>query len=98
MEIDLTGRTAIVTGGSKGLGLAMATRFAASGADVALLARRADVLEEVRTAIAAVAKGRVATVPCDVSKAPDIEPAHARGLYAFRQVASLVNNSGESRA
>ena len=37
MEINLTGRSAIITGGSKGLGLAMAQRMAASGADVAIL-------------------------------------------------------------
>jgi NAD(P)-dependent dehydrogenase (short-subunit alcohol dehydrogenase family) len=45
MDIRLDGRSAIVTGGSKGLGLAMATRYAASGADVAILARNADALE-----------------------------------------------------
>ena len=38
MEISLKGRTAIITGGSKGIGLGMATRFAASGADVAIVA------------------------------------------------------------
>ena len=38
MEISLSGRTAIVTGGSKGIGFAVATRFAASGADVAIVA------------------------------------------------------------
>ena len=53
MEIRLDGRTAVITGGSKGLGLAMATRFAASGADVAILARRPDALEQARAAIAA---------------------------------------------
>ncbi len=40
MEISLSGRAAIVTGGSKGIGLGMASRFAASGADVAIVARR----------------------------------------------------------
>src|SRR5215831_6413947 len=39
LQIDLKGRTAVVTGGSKGIGLAVATRFAASGADVAIVAR-----------------------------------------------------------
>jgi NAD(P)-dependent dehydrogenase (short-subunit alcohol dehydrogenase family) len=39
MEIYLSGRCAIVTGGSKGIGLGVATRFAASGADVAVVAR-----------------------------------------------------------
>jgi len=41
---DLSGRTAVVTGGSKGIGLAVATRFAASGADVAIVARGRETL------------------------------------------------------
>jgi len=45
MDIELDGRVALVTGASKGLGLAIASSMAASGADVAILARRADVLE-----------------------------------------------------
>ena len=48
MDIRLDGRTVVITGGSKGLGLATATRFAASGADVAILARRPEVLEQAR--------------------------------------------------
>ena len=50
MDVSLTGRSAMITGASKGLGLAMATEFAASGADVAILARRPAVLEEARRA------------------------------------------------
>ena len=46
MDVRLDGRSAIITGASTGLGLAMAKEFAASGADVAILARRPDVLEE----------------------------------------------------
>ena len=51
MEIGLDGRTAVITGGSKGLGLAIATKFAAAGADVAILARRRDALEEAKRTI-----------------------------------------------
>ena len=46
MQISLAGRSAIVTGGSKGLGLAIATQFAASGADVAIVARGRAALDE----------------------------------------------------
>ena len=46
MEVRLDGRTAIITGASKGLGLAMAKEFAASGANVAILARNRDSLAE----------------------------------------------------
>ncbi len=51
MEISLAGRAAIVTGGSKGIGLAVATRFAASGADVAIVARSEGPLKEAVEAI-----------------------------------------------
>src|SRR5215467_14181070 len=98
MEIDLTGRTAMITGASKGLGLAMAARFAASGADVALLARRPEVLEEAKAAVGASAKGKVAVFPCDVSKAADIERAYKGVTEVFGKVDILVNNAGESKA
>ena len=45
MEISLAGRSAIVTGGSKGIGLGVATRFAQSGADVAIVARGREALD-----------------------------------------------------
>ena len=48
MEVRLDGRCAIITGASMGLGHAMAKEFAASGADVAILARRPDVLEQAK--------------------------------------------------
>ena len=46
MKINLSGRAAIVTGGSKGIGFAVATRFAASGADDATVARTGEPLKE----------------------------------------------------
>jgi short-subunit dehydrogenase len=45
MDIRLDGRAALITGGSEGLGKGMAIKFAGSGADVAILARRQDVLD-----------------------------------------------------
>jgi NAD(P)-dependent dehydrogenase (short-subunit alcohol dehydrogenase family) len=98
MQVELTGRAAIVTGASKGLGLAMATQFAASGADVAILARRPDVLEEARTAIARTARGKVLAVPCDISRAEDCRSAYERVMQGLGRVDILVNNAGTSRA
>src|SRR5207237_4428136 len=97
MQINLAGRTAVITGASKGLGLAMATRFAASGADVAMLARRPDVLAQAKAAVEKTAKGRVAVFACDVAKAADIARANAEVMRTFGKVDILVNNAGESR-
>ena len=98
MEISLGGRSAMITGGSKGLGLAMASRFAASGANVAILARRSDVLAEAKQQIEQSAKGRVVTVPCDVSKAKDCRRAYDSAMGEFGKIDILVNNTGTSRA
>ena len=97
MQISLEGRTAIVTGGSKGLGLAIATRFAASGANVAILARDPASLEVARAAIAQTAKGEVRAFSCDVRRVDDITAAHQGVLDAFGGVDILVNNAGTSR-
>jgi 3-oxoacyl-[acyl-carrier protein] reductase len=97
MEAKLDGRVALITGGSKGLGLAIATRMAASGADVALLARRADVLAEARAAVEITAKGRVLTVPCDVSKAGEVTEAFGQVLAGLGRVDIVVNNAGTSQ-
>ena len=98
MEISLKGRSAIITGGSKGLGLAMATQFAASGEDVAILARNPDGLEAAKAAIAATAKGRVAGFACDVAKAEDVKRGYDSVMAEFGKVDIMVNNAGISRA
>jgi NAD(P)-dependent dehydrogenase (short-subunit alcohol dehydrogenase family) len=97
MQISLAGRAAVITGGSKGLGLAMATRFAASGADVAILARRPDALDEARQAIAATAQGKVIAISCDVSKADDVAAAYAAAMRGLGRIDIVVNNAGTSR-
>jgi NAD(P)-dependent dehydrogenase (short-subunit alcohol dehydrogenase family) len=98
MEVRLDGRSAIITGASKGLGLAMAKEFAASGADVAILARRPDVLEQAKAIVSDGASGRVATFVCDVAKADDISKTFAAVVSGFGKVDILVNNAGQSRA
>jgi 3-oxoacyl-[acyl-carrier protein] reductase len=96
MEIRLDGRSAIVTGASKGLGFAMARAFAEAGADVALIARRPAALEEARRAIADHVKSRVIGIGCDVAQAGDISAAHAAAMREFGKVDILVNNAGKS--
>ena len=98
MEISLSGRTAIVTGGSKGIGLAVATRFAQSGADVAIVARGKETLDEAVAAIKKTAKGRVIGAQADVGSAADIQRAYDEVMKAFGKVDIIVNNAGTSRA
>ena len=97
MNIELDGRVAVVTGASKGLGLAIATRMAASGADVALLARRAEMLEDAREAISKIMRGRVLAITCDVSNAPDVARAYGEVMAGLGRVDILVNNAGTSQ-
>ena len=98
MEINLAGRVALITGGSAGLGLAMAQRMAASGADVAILARRPEVIAEAVRTIEQTAKGKVMGLACDVSKANDIAHAFAGVIAGLGKVDILVNNAGQSQA
>jgi NAD(P)-dependent dehydrogenase (short-subunit alcohol dehydrogenase family) len=97
MEFRLDGKSAVITGGSKGLGLAMAVEFAASGADVAVLARSPEALAEAKSTIAAAGgKGKVAAISCDVSNAAAIAKAYDQIMSEFGKIDILVNNAGQS--
>src|ERR1700686_4226192 len=97
MQISLSGRSAIVTGGSKGIGLAVATRFAGSGADVAIVARGREALDLAMKTIGATARGRLLAVQGDVAVAADLQRAFAETMAAFGKIDILVNNAGVSR-
>jgi NAD(P)-dependent dehydrogenase (short-subunit alcohol dehydrogenase family) len=97
MEANLQGRVAIITGGSKGIGRAIARRMAASGADVAMLARDEATLEEARSDVARTAKGRVVVARCDVTKAQDIAAAYEQVMSSLGRIDIVVNNAGTSR-
>ena len=90
MELGLAGRTALITGGSKGIGLAIARKLAAEGCHLHLNARSADALEAARAAIVAAHDVRVACHPLDLSV-----PQHTADLArACDGVDILVNNAG----
>lgn len=94
MDIDLTGRHALVRGATQGIGLATARALAALGADVTLVARRAELLRELSTTLPRIhpaqAHGWLA------ADADDIDPLRAQveALVAGKPVHILVNNSG----
>jgi 3-oxoacyl-[acyl-carrier protein] reductase len=98
LEITLAGRAAVVTGGSKGIGQAVATRFAASGAHVAIVARGREHLAQAVETMRATARGRIIGIAGDVSVAADIERIHAETMRAFGKVDIVVNNAGSSRS
>lgn len=96
MDLGLTGKVAIITGGSKGLGLASARALLAEGARVAICGRTAATLEQAATALAAMC-GRpddVLAVQADVSRAEDVERLVAQTVHRFGGVDVLVNNVG----
>ena len=99
VEMRMDGRVALVTGGSEGLGKAMAKRFAEAGAKVAILARRQEVLDAAAAEIAAAGGGGGDVFPlaCDVSKAAAVADGFAAVEARFGQVDVLVNNAGTSQ-
>ena len=97
MRIDLTGRAAFVTGGSKGIGFAVATRFAASGADVAIIARGREALDQAVRTIGGTAKKPVTGIVADVGIAADIRRAYDEAMNALGKIDIVVNNAGTSR-
>ena len=98
MQIRLDGRTALITGGSKGLGRAMAEAFLEAGAAVAIVARRQAELEAARADLAARFQGaRIAAISADVSTAEGCAHAAAEAAARLGPVDILVNNAGTSQ-
>ena len=92
---DLTGKIALITGGSRGLGLQMGEALGEMGAKLAITARKADELEEARAHLAA--QGIEALpLACDISKPEQIEPMVSKALAHYGRIDILVNNAGTS--
>ena len=91
---DLTGRVAVVTGGSKGLGKAMARGFAQAGADVVISSRHTDELEKALPEILDGTGRRGLIVTVDLSKRSDAERLAKTALEQMGRVDILVNNAG----
>jgi gluconate 5-dehydrogenase len=92
---DLTGRVAVVTGGSSGLGVQFAKALAAQGADVAIIARRKDKLETVAEEIRKTGR-KCLPVAADLTKTNEIQKAVAEIIEEYGKIDILVNNAGNS--
>ena len=89
-DIDLTGRTAIVTGASRGIGEAAACRLAQAGANVALLARSSGDIERIAGEIG----GKTMAVACDVADWTSVSRSFEAVAARFGRLNMLVNNAG----
>lgn len=94
MDLQLTGKTAVVLAASKGLGKACATALATEGANVVIGARNPATLHAAAEEISAKAKGRVLAVPIDVLQPNDAEKIITAAVNEFGRLDILVNNAG----
>lgn len=97
MKLEMNGRNALITGGSLGLGLAMARRFVGSGANVALVARRQDQLAQAQAEVRQAGAGKVVTVSADIATADGCEQAFEQARSALGSIDILINNAGVSQ-
>jgi NAD(P)-dependent dehydrogenase (short-subunit alcohol dehydrogenase family) len=97
MELVMKGRNALVTGGSLGIGKAIATAFAKAGANVAIVARRQETLQATCREIEAAARTKVVGIAGDVSKASECTRIFGAAVSALGFVDVLVNNAGSSQ-
>lgn len=91
---DLSGRAAIVTGGSKGLGEAMAAGLASAGADVLVTSRHQDEAVAAAEGIAADFGQRAIGMKADVTSGADCESVAQRAMSEFGRIDILINNAG----
>lgn len=92
-ELDLRGKTVLITGGSRGLGLVLARTFAEEGASLVLCARDPVELERAREELAG-RGAQVLAVPCDITDRAQVEQLVQAARQRFSQIDVLVNNAG----
>ena len=98
MDLGLTGKVALVTGASDGIGKAASTRFAMEGAKVAILARTMTDLEAVAAEISNATGGTVIPVSADVADEEAVEKAVNEVAEKLGGIDILVNNAGQGNA
>lgn len=98
MDLGLSGKAALVTGGSDGIGKAAAHRLASEGVAVAITARRAEHLQATANEIEAATGGRLLALPGDMGDAAQVGSVVADAVAAFGRLDILVSNAGKSAA
>jgi NAD(P)-dependent dehydrogenase (short-subunit alcohol dehydrogenase family) len=96
MDLKLTGKTALVTGGSEGIGKGIALALAKEGVDVAICARRKEPLEKCAAEIAASTKRKIVPITADLSTDEGAKSFVTQGHKALGRVDIMVNNAGSS--
>jgi NAD(P)-dependent dehydrogenase (short-subunit alcohol dehydrogenase family) len=94
MELGLSGRTAVITGGSKGIGRAIARGLAAQGVKLVLLARNAEALEKTAADIKAESGVEAIAASADITSSAQVDAAAKAAKDAFGTVHIVVNNAG----
>jgi 3-oxoacyl-[acyl-carrier protein] reductase len=94
MTDQVRGKAAVVTGGSKGIGYAIAEALAGAGANVVISARHEDEVQEAARRLTEVSEGEVAGVVCDVRRLDDVRRMIGVAAERFGGVDVLVNNAG----
>jgi 3-oxoacyl-[acyl-carrier protein] reductase len=94
MQLGLKGRAAVITGGSKGIGRAIARGLAAEGANLVLLARHKEQLEKTAEEIRKESGVRVVAIPADISNTESVQAAAAAAKGEFNPIHIVVNNAG----
>ena len=95
-RFDLSGRTALITGGSKGLGKSMAMGFAEHGADVMICSRNASELETTAAEVRSATGRRIEFAVADLSRRQDIESLVSATNNKFAAIDIVVNNAGSN--
>lgn len=94
MDLGLQGKAALVTGGSKGIGFAIAAELASEGADVAIAARGPEGLQDAERKLGDRSRGKVAAIAADVTRGEDVERLVEACRERFGRLDILVTNAG----
>jgi 3-oxoacyl-[acyl-carrier protein] reductase len=96
MDLKLSGKTALVTGGSEGIGKGIALALAREGVDVAICARKMEPLEATAAEITKATGRKIVAIPADLTKDDDAKNFIVQGHKALGRVDIMINNAGSA--